>query len=103
MDIQTLTTCRELPRRAMAEPVIPDALASLETFFARHVPQAAPGVLDAQTPLLSSGLLDSLAVLQLSVFLSEEFGFELEDEDFTLENFETVGTLLALVARKRSG
>lgn len=77
-------------------------LEALERFLRQHIPAAAAQPVDAQTPLLSSGLLDSLGVLQLVTFLAEEFGVEISDEDFSEENFATVGALLALVAMKRS-
>jgi acyl carrier protein len=80
-------------------------LAAMEVFFA----QSSPGVLTepfgAQTALLSSGLLDSLSMLQLTTHLSDAFGIEFEDEDFTMENFATAGQIADLVAAKlvRSG
>lgn len=41
--------------------------------------------------------LDSMAVVTLAVNLEREFGFEIDDEDFTGEIFETVGALAAFV------
>lgn len=51
--------------------------------------------------LLDSGLIDSTAVLELVGFLESEFGIEVADEDVVPENFETVGSLVAFVNRKR--
>lgn len=79
-----------------------ETLAALESFLRQHIPAAASRPVDAGTPLLSSGLLDSLGVLQLVTFLAEELGVEIGEDDFSEENFATVGALLALVARKRS-
>ena len=50
--------------------------------------------------LLHSGRLDSLVVMQLTLFLGEAFDLEIADEDFVAENFATVGTLAGLVLRK---
>ena len=55
-----------------------------------------------ESVLLESGILDSLGVVQLMTFLSETRNVEIGDEDFTLENFETVGSLARFVAAKRS-
>lgn len=54
--------------------------------------------LDAATPLFG-GMpeLDSMAVVALAVALEREFGFEINDEDFTGEVFETIGTLAEFV------
>lgn len=62
---------------------------------------AARGVTD-ETPLISSGAIDSLGILDLVAFLGERFGIELSDEDFDPDNFETVGTLAAFVERQRA-
>ena len=52
--------------------------------------------------LLEGDNLDSLGIVQLMIFLGQTFDIEIEDEDFEPENFETVGTLKAFVARKMS-
>jgi acyl carrier protein len=80
--------------------------ASLETlsgFFRQHVPAAAQTPLTPETALLGTGLLDSLAVIQLMVFLGQELGIEIDDDDFTPDNLGTVGQLLAFIERKKAG
>ncbi len=76
---------------------------ALRRFFDQLNPATRPRDLSAETPLLASGLLDSLAILQLTMFLGEEFGLEIGDEDFTLENFETIGTLVSFIQNKQQG
>ena len=59
------------------------------------------GTLDAGTPLLGElPELDSLAVVELAVSLEERFGIVIDDDDFTGEIFDTVGTLAAFVDAK---
>ncbi|MDT0142238.1 phosphopantetheine-binding protein [Microbacterium sp. PRC9] len=59
--------------------------------------------LDADTALFGSmPELDSLALLELATSLEDEFGFVIDDEDFTEEVFATVGSLAEFVERKRS-
>lgn len=58
--------------------------------------------LEASTELFGSlPELDSIAVVSLSVNLEREFDFEIDDEDFTGEVFETVGTLSEFVERSK--
>jgi acyl carrier protein len=78
------------------------AFGQLQAFFQQHVPAAAQQPLDEGTALLGTGLLDSLAVIQLMVFLGAEMGIEVDDEDFTPENLSTVGQLLSFVERKKA-
>ncbi len=62
----------------------------------------APASLAHDTPLLSSGLLDSLAVEQLLLFLEDELGIAFEESDYSAENFETLDAIDRLIQRKAS-
>jgi acyl carrier protein len=58
--------------------------------------------LNADTPLFGSmPELDSLAVVKLAAALETRFGFEIDDSEFTMEIFATVGTLAEFVDQKR--
>jgi acyl carrier protein len=58
--------------------------------------------LDASTELFGSlPELDSMAVVTLAVNLEREFDFEIDDEDFTGEVFETIGTLAEFVEQNK--
>lgn len=48
-----------------------------------------------ETSLLESGILDSLSLLQLVVFLEGRFGITVGDADLLPENFATVNTICA--------
>lgn len=75
---------------------------ALLTGFLRQMSPAAKSIpLTEETPLLASGILDSLGILQLMSFLSDELGIEIDDDDFTLDNFETIGSLIAFVQRRQ--
>jgi acyl carrier protein len=57
--------------------------------------------IDATTPLFGSiPELDSMAVLELATVLEQEFGIVIDDDDFTGEVFETVGSLAAFVEQR---
>ncbi len=55
---------------------------------------------DTRTPLLQSGLIDSLGMEELVTFLEDTFSVEVEDEDLLPDNFETVEAIAALIERK---
>jgi acyl carrier protein len=57
--------------------------------------------LDESEPLLERGLIDSLALLQLIVFIEERAGVRVPDEEVILENFQTVSHIDNLVQRLR--
>ncbi|WP_314175270.1 acyl carrier protein [Streptomyces winkii] len=50
-------------------------------------------------PLISGRVLDSLAAVQIVVYVERTFGIEIADEDLELVNFDTVNGLVALVHR----
>ncbi len=70
-------------------------LQSLTSYFADEL--GAKGLGDSDS-LLSSGVLDSLAIVRLLSFVEEEFDVEISDADFDPENFETLGTITKLIA-----
>ena len=53
------------------------------------------------TPLQSSGILDSLAVLGLVTFVEKEFGIELNAQETGVDSFDRITDIAALVIRKR--
>ncbi len=51
------------------------------------------GPIDAETELILSGLLDSLAVMRLVSKIEKERGSKLPEEGMVLENFTTVAAM----------
>jgi methoxymalonate biosynthesis acyl carrier protein len=51
-------------------------------------------------PIFGSGLANSLFAMQLVLFVEREFGISVLNEDLEMSNFETVGSIARLVARK---
>jgi len=56
-----------------------------------------PGVGD---DLLSEGLIDSLGVVKLVLFIEERFGMQIPDEDIIFENFQTIQALADYLDRR---
>jgi acyl carrier protein len=53
------------------------------------------------TPLQTSGILDSLAMLQLVSFVEQRFDIELDIYETSAEHFDRIEEIAACVARKR--
>lgn len=51
--------------------------------------------------LMDSNILDSVAFLNLVLYLEEEFGVVVPDADLTRATFETVDTICAYVRRRQ--
>jgi acyl carrier protein len=54
------------------------------------------------TSLLETGILDSLSLLRLVVFIQERFGIVVDDVDLVPEHFDSVDTICAYL-RSRDG
>lgn len=52
------------------------------------------GEATVDTPLFSSGALDSIAMLNLITLVEEQAGIEIRADEVTLENFDTVERIL---------
>lgn len=50
-------------------------------------------------PIFSSGLLDSFSVTQLICFLEDRFGVKISIADVTIEDFDSLERILALLRR----
>lgn len=59
--------------------------------------------LSNDTSLLGSGILDSLALLRLVVFLEEQFGITMGDRDLLPQNFADVNTICAFLRAREPG
>jgi len=49
---------------------------------------------------LDSGIIDSTGVLELVAFLEEQFGINVEDEELTPDNLDSVNVICAYLERK---
>ena len=56
-----------------------------------------------ETPLLESGILDSLTLLRLVVFLEERFEITMGDADLLPQNFASVNTICAYLRTREPG
>ena len=55
------------------------------------------------TPLISSGLVDSFSMVSMKMFLEEEYDIKMTDDEASTESFDTVKSIMALVNKKLSG
>ncbi len=56
-----------------------------------------PGSIDCNASLITTYGVDSVSLLELVVGLEDEFDIEIEDDEFDVENFETVAALKAFI------
>lgn len=52
--------------------------------------------------IFSLGFVNSLFAMQLVMWLEKEFAISIKDEDLDIKNFNSIGAVAALIARKSS-
>jgi len=57
--------------------------------------------LDENTPLISSGIVDSFSMVSLKRFLEKKYSISIPDADASPQAFDTVNSIIALVHRFR--
>jgi acyl carrier protein len=79
---------------------------AIEVVIERFIMQQLPSEygltkLQLDEPLISTGIIDSLMLLQLIDFIEEHFGVSIEDEDIIPENFQTISHIKDLIEKKQ--
>jgi acyl carrier protein len=55
--------------------------------------------LDIDSPLFSSGIIDSFSLVSLLAYIEAQHHFRIPATDVTLDNFDTIGRIAAYVSR----
>ena len=69
----------------------------LTELFARKLNLDVPSF---ETDLVGTGLLDSLALVELLAQLEETFGVPISTDDLELENFRSISSIAVFVSRR---
>ncbi|GAB4152069.1 MAG: hypothetical protein Fur0037_20830 [Planctomycetota bacterium] len=72
----------------------------IRRFVADWFRDGRPQGLESDTPLVTSGIVDSAGVLELVEFLERQFRIHITDADVSLRNCNTLAALTGLVLGK---
>jgi len=61
-----------------------------------------PATIDADTPLIDGGLIDSMGLMRLIVFIEERGGVRIPDAEVLPDNFQSVAEIENLVKRLKT-
>ena len=80
-----------------------DIKAAVKTFILNeYLPGEDPAALTDTTALMTTGVLDSIAVLKMVTFLENQFSIMLEPHEAVVENLNTLSDIARLVVSKKS-
>jgi acyl carrier protein len=71
--------------------------ARLVEYLKKNVVKDARQPIGPQTPLVSSGLVDSMSLIQVLAFVEDEFHVVIPDEAATAESMNSVQQILELI------
>jgi len=76
--------------------------ATIKSFILNEfLPGEDPTALTDTTPLMTTGILDSIAVLKVVTFLENQFHITIEPHEAVVENLNTLSDIARLVMSKK--
>ena len=66
-----------------------------------YLPGEDPAALTDTTPLMTTGILDSIAVLKVVTFLENQFGIVIQPHEAVVENLNTLSDIERFVVSKK--
>ena len=66
------------------------------------LPGEDPSELTDTTPLITGGVLDSIATLKLVMFIEERYGISLQAHEVDPEHLDTISQIAELIRSKKS-
>jgi len=78
-----------------------DLIASLSKFLATDILKQPDRVISPDEPLISSGLIDSFSLMDVALFVEDNFGVRIEDTELNADTFDNLTQLTALIESRR--
>src|ERR1039458_7491435 len=83
-------------------PVTSDLAASVREFILKQFPLARKHQIKNSDPLLESGMLDSMGVLEVVTFIEREYSIGVSDDDLVPEHFQSIDRIAAFIHSRKS-
>jgi acyl carrier protein len=81
-----------------ADPTV----AALSDYIAAKLLKQPNRALRADEALISSGLIDSFSLVDLSLFVEDQFGVRLDDSELNAGTFDTLAQLAELIQQRQA-
>ena len=75
--------------------------ASIEKYIATQVLKQPNRRIASDEALISSGLIDSFSLMDLALFVEDNFGVRIEDTELNAETFDNLTQLTALIVSRK--
>ena len=75
-------------------------MVNLERQLIGYFKEKSDTAVDSKTLLLEEKVIDSMGVMELIAFVESNFGVEFTDDDLTIDNFKTIGSIISVIMSK---
>lgn len=79
-----------------------DIITTLANHIASVILKQPKRIIKPEDKLISSGLVDSFSLVDLSIFVEDTFGVHIEDTELTAQTFDTLQQLADLIKQRQS-
>jgi acyl carrier protein len=81
----------------------PEIIQTLSQHIATQFLKQPNRKLSADEPLISSGLIDSFSLVDLSLYIEDTYGVRIEDTELNADTFDSLSQLADLILQRKSG
>jgi len=78
-----------------------DYYSRLAEYIAREILNQPNRVVQSDEKLISTGLIDSFHLVDLSLFVEDTFGVHLDDTELNAQTFDTLSQLATLIQQRQ--
>lgn len=76
-------------------------LVKLAEYIAAQILKQPQRQIDPDEPLISGGLIDSFSLVDLALFVEDNFGVHIDDTELNADTFDTLNQLADLIEARR--
>lgn len=78
-----------------------ELISKLQTYIATELIKNPEREIAPDEPLISGGMIDSFSLIDLALFIEENFGVQIDDTELNAETFDTLDQLTALIQSRQ--
>ena len=79
-----------------------ELITKLSSFLANDILKQPNRAIAPDEPLISSGLIDSFSLMDVALFVEDNFGVRIEDTELNADTFDNLTQLVALIESRQS-
>ncbi len=81
--------------------MINDIIPAISRYIAAEILRQPDRQLSSDEQLISSGMIDSLSLVDIAIFIEEQFQVTIEDTELNAETFDTLDELEAIILSRQ--